>query len=168
MNSHNGFAGHGHGHGHHGRHSGSWDDLAESLEHCGRLLSHCIGKSRGQGRILRILCEQGQMNQKELQEILRIQTGSMSEIAAKLENKGLILRVRDGTDKRKVLLSITDEGREWVAQRDDAAIRRQRAELFSSLTAEEQDTLQTLLDKLSEDWTQRLERERPGSGNKTT
>jgi len=149
----------GHGH-HHGCRGASWEDLAESLERCGRLLSHCLGKRRGQSRILRILCEKEQMSQKELQDALHIQAGSMSEIAAKLEDKGLIVRTRDGADKRKILLSITSRGREWVSQRDDTTIRQQRAELFSALTQEEQDTLQTLLDKLSADWMERLERER--------
>ncbi|MBD5150000.1 MAG: MarR family transcriptional regulator [Oscillibacter sp.] len=143
-----------------GHHGNGWEDLAESLEHTGRLLSHCLGKRRGQGRILRILCQQEQMSQKELQDILHIQPGSMSEIAAKLENRGLIVRGRDDADKRKILLSITDEGRTWVSQRDDAAIRQQRAELFSSLSQEEQDTLRTLLERLSADWKQRLESEK--------
>lgn len=151
---------HEHGHGHHGHHGSYWEDLAETLEQTGRLLSHCLGERRGQGRFLRILCEQGQMSQKELQDILHIQPGSMSEIAAKLENKGLIARGRDDTDKRKILLSITDEGRTRVSQRDDAAIRRQRADLFSSLSQEEQDILRTLLEKLSADWKQRLENEK--------
>lgn len=151
---------HGHGHGHHGHHGNNWEDLAESLEQAGRLLSHCLGKRRGQSRILRILCQQEQMSQKELQEILHIQSGSMSEIAAKLESKGLITRSRDDADKRKILLSITDEGRTWVNLRDDAAIRQQRAELFSGLSQEEQDTLQALLEKVSADWKQRLESEK--------
>ena len=116
-----------HCHDHHGHHGNNWEDLAESLEQTGRLLSYCLGKRRGQGRILRILCQQEQMSQKELQEILHIQPGSMSEIAAKLESKGLIARGRDEADKRKILLSITDEGRTWVNQRNAAAIRQQRA-----------------------------------------
>lgn len=152
---HNGAEGYGHGH-----RGNGWEDLAESLEHCGRLLSHCLGKHRGQGRILRILCEHGQMSQKELQALLHIQAGSMSEIAAKLEGKGLITRIRDEADKRKILLSVTERGREQVTERDEAAIRRQRAELFSGLTQEEQDSLRGLLDRLSADWTRRLEQER--------
>jgi len=157
MRDHSGEHRHGHHHDHHGAY---WEDLAESLERCGRLLSHCLGKRRGQGRILHILCEKEQMSQKELQDALHIQAGSMSEIAAKLESKGLIVRTRDDTDKRKILLSITDQGRAWITQRDDTDILRQRAELFSGLTQEEQDTLRELLDRLSADWTERLEHER--------
>jgi len=135
-----------------------WDDLAGKFERCGRLISHCLGKRRGQGKILRTLCQRGEMPQKELQELLGIQAGSMSEIAAKLEDKGLIVRVRSEEDRRKVSLSVTEQGRAWVAQRDEDAIRRNRAELFSTLTAEEQAALESLLDKLSADWTRRLER----------
>lgn len=148
------------GHGHRGHHESKWEDLAEIFEQSGRLLYHCLGKRRGQGRILRVFCEQGQMSQRKLQEVLHIQPSSMSEIAAKLEGRGLIARDRDGADKRKILLSVTEEGRAWVARRDDAAIRQQRAELFSSLSQEEQRTLRTLLEKLSADWTRRLENEK--------
>ena len=134
------------------------DDLAGKFERCGRFLSHCLGKRRGQGRILRTLCQRGEMPQKELQDLLGIQAGSMSEIAAKLEDKGLIVRVRSEEDRRKVSLSITEQGRVWVAQGDEAHILHRRAELFSALTPEEQGTLERLLDKLSADWAQRLER----------
>lgn len=134
------------------------DDLAGKFERCGRLLAHCLGKRRGQGRILRTLCQRGEMPQKELQELLGIQAGSMSEIAAKLEDKGLIIRVRSEEDRRKVSLSVTEQGRTWVAQWDVAHMIRRRAELFSTLTPEEQGVLEGLLDKLSADWAQRLDR----------
>ncbi len=138
------------------------DDLAGKFERCERLLSHSLGKRRGQGRILRTLCQRGEMSQKELQELLGIQAGSMSEIAAKLEDKGLITRVRSEEDRRKVFLSITEQGRDWVAQKDEAHILRHRAELFSALTPEEQAVLETLLDKLGDDWVRRLERRDDG------
>lgn len=138
------------------------DDLAGKFERCGRLLSHCLGKRRGQGRILRTLCQRGEMSQKELQDLLGIQAGSMSEIAAKLEDKGLITRVRSEGDRRKVSLSITEQGRVRVAQSDEAHILRRRAELFAVLTPDEQRALAEILDKLSADWSQRVERREDG------
>lgn len=134
------------------------DDLAGKLERCGRFLACCQGKRRGQEKILRILCEQNGISQKELQERLGIQPGSMSEIAAKLEARGLIARGRDGADRRKILLSITGEGRDWLARRQDAEhVRRRRAEWFSALSEQEQETLGTLLDQLAADWERRSE-----------
>lgn len=139
-----------------------WGDLAGKFERCGRLISHCLGKRRGQGRILRALCQRGEMPQKELQDLLGIQAGSMSEIAAKLEDKGLITRVRSEEDRRKVSLRITEQGRARAALGDQEHILRRRAELFSALTPEERDTLEALLDKLSADWARRLERRDDG------
>lgn len=81
----------------------------------------------------------------------------MSEIAAKLEGKGLILRQRDEADRRKILLSITARGREWLSRQDEAHIRQRRAELFSTLTETEQSYLRELLDKLAADWVRRFE-----------
>lgn len=140
------------------------EDLAGKLEYCGRVLGQFAGRHRAQRKILRILREQGPISQKELQEILGIQSGSMSEIAAKLESRGLIARGRDQADKRKITLSITEKGLEWVVQRDGEGIRQRRAELFSALTEEERGTLEALLDKLAADWIQRMELEqRDGS-----
>lgn len=136
------------------------DDLAGWLERCGRFLACCLGRRRGQTKILRILCEQGQISQKNLQELLGIQPGSMSEIAAKLESKGLVARGRAESDRRKILLSPTRQGRDWLSRQDEEHVRERRAELFSALSDEEQRTLQALLEKLSVDWEKRFARER--------
>lgn len=154
----------GRGHGRHGPHPDR-DDLAGKFERCGRLLSGRLGKRRRQGHILRTLYQRGEMPQRELQELLGIQAGSMSEIAAKLESKGLITRVHSKEDRRKVSLSITEEGRGWVVQSDEAHILRRRAELFSVLTPAEQRTLEEILDKLTAAWSQKTER---GDGGAVT
>lgn len=136
------------------------DDLAGRLERCGKFLAYCLGARRGQAKILRILSERGRISQKELQEQLSIQPGSMSEIAAKLEDKGLITRNRAESDKRKILLSLTAQGRDWLSRQDEEHVRKRRAELFSALSAEERQTLEALLEKLSVDWEKRFVRER--------
>lgn len=150
----------GHGHGHHGYGSAiSREDLAGKLEYCARGLALFAGRHHGQRKILRILREQSPISQKELQDILGIQSGSMSEIAAKLEGRGLIVRGRDQSDKRKITLSITPAGLEWLAQRDDREIEQRRRAFFLGLTQEERDTLESLLDKLANHWDQELEPE---------
>ena len=82
----------------------------------------------------------------------------MSEIAAKLESKGLIARGRAETDRRKILLSLTEEGRAWLSRQNEDSVRKRRAELFSALTDQEQQMMRTLLEKLRVDWEQRFER----------
>lgn len=61
------------------------DDLYNILRACGHHLYHRFGKDMGQGRILAILSERESITQKELQEMLRIQPGSATEILTKLE-----------------------------------------------------------------------------------
>ena len=48
---------------------------------------HKTGKKRGQENILEILFQYESMSQKQLQEVLGIEAGSLSEILSKLEEK---------------------------------------------------------------------------------
>ena len=81
-------------------------ELLLSMERCGHFLYHRRGGKNGQNRILKILVTKGYKTQKELQEILDIQSGSISEIVMKMENKGLISREKDINDRRKILYNL--------------------------------------------------------------
>lgn len=121
---------------------------------CGSMLHHRPESmtARGQDRILQILAGQEEISQRRLQEMLRIQPGSMSEILSKLERKGLLTRER-GEDKRGNLLRITDAGR---AAAETAPVPEQP--LFDGLTAVQQDELRSLLKLLLKDWITRFDR----------
>lgn len=127
------------------------ENLSHLLIHCGQRLGVRHGNRRSQGRILRILYQHGPMTQKELQEKLDIQPGSMSEIAAKLEHRGLVNRYKDPADKRKIFLALTDAGRTDVEEHRIARQERQRKN-FSHLSDEEKDTLEALLTRLLDAW----------------
>ncbi|MCD7917668.1 MAG: MarR family transcriptional regulator [Clostridiales bacterium] len=145
------LTGAGHEHKGHSREDKTQESLGTKLDRCAHFLYHRQHSGgRGQGKILKILSVSGPLTQKELQDRLDIQAGSMSEIAAKLEGKGLITRTRDDADKRRILLTITDEGRADVARYAEA--RERESELFSVLTEEEQRQLDTLLSRLLESW----------------
>lgn len=126
------------------------DDLYNILRACGHYLYHRFGKDMGQGRILAILSERERMTQKELQEMLRIQPGSATEILAKLEEKGMIRRKRDERDKRCCIIELTEEGCEAFNKRKRQ--EGERASLFSSLDEAEQEELKRLLCKLLAGW----------------
>lgn len=126
------------------------DDLYSRMRSCGHYLYHRFGREMGQGRILAILSEQKSMTQKELQEILQIQPGSVSEILTKLEEKGMILRKKDEEDKRRVVLELTDAGREASAACKKQ--EEQRRHLFDALDESEKEQLNQLLGKLLESW----------------
>lgn len=130
------------------------EDLLGLMGRCGHYLYHHPERKRGQGKILRILSQKEQMTQKELQEILEIQPGSMSEIISKLECRGMLERIRDEQDKRMIVLKITERGKAEVMEKPRHEMER---ELFHALSKEEQDNLKRLLKKLLDQWYQKEE-----------
>lgn len=131
--------------------------LLMQLEICGHFLHHRGGGGHGQARILRILREQGQLAQKQLQEMLGIQSGSMSELVGKLEGAGLILRERCESDRRQVLLSISEAGKRFIEEREQKR-RAEDKQLFLALSHEEQQELSALLDRLIAAWRTQYDR----------
>jgi DNA-binding MarR family transcriptional regulator len=76
----------------------------------------------------------------ELADIERVAPPSMTRIAVGLEERGLVHRTVDATDRRVARVEITDAGRELLAEtrtRRDAFL----ATRLAALSAEEQDTL---------------------------
>lgn len=126
------------------------NDLYSMMRYCGHYLYHRSGKGHGAGqeRILGILAKRECMTQKELQSILQIQPGSMSEILTKMEEKNLISRRKDEEDKRKSIIELTEEGRKANAENDT----RDGKELFQVLSGSEQEELKVILRKLTDNW----------------
>lgn len=121
------------------------------LIRCRQKLEENGGAQRTQARILKILYFHGPMNQKTLQEKLEIQSGSMSEIAAKLEKKGLLRREKDPADQRRIRLTLTDAGRADV-ERFQADGSRHHTGRFDALSPQEQQLLGDLLERLLASW----------------
>lgn len=137
--------------------------LLSAMEQCGHILFHRRKGKGGQIRILRILYRKEQENggtptelsQLELQNLLDIRSGSISEILGKMEASGLICKSRSESDRRKVVLTLTEKGRDEFL----TAKRRREEEdtlLFECLTEEEKEQLLSLLHKLREDWQYRF------------
>lgn len=126
-------------------------ELLSLMEKCGHFLYHRRGGKRGQGKILKILCKEGEMTQKELQQCLGIQAGSMSEIIMKLEEQGLITRTKHEKDRRKINLSMTTKGKAFFEEQMQEQLEEEKR-LFEGLTEEEQNELQKLLNKLFINW----------------
>ena len=138
--------GHGCGCGKHREHL-PMDELSELIRKCNHYIVH--HKGRGQGKILKILAKQGEMSQKDLQDILEIQSGSISELLAKLEEKGMIVRTKSEEDKRKAIISITELGREKVA---NCGCKNRAERLYAGLSKEEKEDLKRLLNRLVASW----------------
>ena len=113
---------------------------------CSHILSRRVGIRVSRQRILSLLSERGEMPQRELRELLGIQAGSFSELAARLEERGFLTREQDPADRRRILLRLTDAGRERAEK--DSHARDQ--ELFCALSEEEQAQLRALLQKIAD------------------
>ena len=124
--------------------------LTMLLRRCGKFMYYHSKPGMQQGMVLQLLRD-GPLTQRQIQERLGTQPGSVSELISKLESKHLLDRQRNEADRRQVLLTLTDKGRE-VSQRHTAYPTRG---LYSALSAQEQDTLATLLEQLLDAWTEK-------------
>ncbi len=91
----------------------------------------------------RILFELGQGNQvtaSRLGRELGLDAGYLSRILARLEQQGLLEKVRSETDGRQLLLSLTAEGRKAFALLDRRS-REEVSEMLTDLSEEDQQRL---------------------------
>jgi DNA-binding MarR family transcriptional regulator len=82
-----------------------------------------------------------------LSKWLKVSTGAMTNRLDKLEREGLVQRSKDPSDRRGVLISITDAGRERLDTYMDRGAHRER-ELLEGLSDADKRKLSTLLGKL--------------------
>jgi DNA-binding MarR family transcriptional regulator len=88
----------------------------------------------------------------ELREVARLSGSSRASISSALntlERDGLVTRRRNGTDRRQVLLELTERGRSELrgGMRDQADLER---EWFGPLSAQDQEVLTRLLGALAD------------------
>lgn len=96
----------------------------------------------GQGRILAMLKLKDGVSTKDLSTVLGIGVSSLNEMLAKLEKGGYVERRPSEEDKRVMLVTLTQQGRD-ADQAEDAS-----TSLFSCLTDDEQEQLGAYLDRL--------------------
>ncbi|AVK61191.1 MarR family transcriptional regulator [Lactobacillus sp. CBA3605] len=107
------------------------------------------GGGRGQMRLLQVLAQSpAGLTNAEIAEVLDIRPSSVSATIKRLETAELVERVPSDTDKRVVIVRLSERGQrlfdQQATQFDDLA-----DQLFGDLTASEQAELQRLLTKLN-------------------
>ena len=121
------------------------------LHRAGHFL-HFKAKGRRMRRLtLQLLSEKGPLPQKQVQEILQIKSGSVSEMLLKMEKEHLVEKVRDEHDRRSFLLQATDEGRA-EALRLQAVYEKKMSRMMDCFSEEELEELCTSLEKLYRHW----------------
>ncbi|MGH1579242.1 homoprotocatechuate degradation operon regulator HpaR [Planktotalea sp.] len=106
------------------------------------------GITEQQWRVLRVLAEQGQMDTSTLANRASLLFPSLTRIASTLRDKGLITQVRDTTDRRKQLITITPEGQAIITARAPQAAQIVQ-DFKNKLGQNDYETLLNLLAKLA-------------------
>src|SRR6476661_4473467 len=73
------------------------------------LVIELAGINRTDWRCLDILGTRGPMTAGQLAEAVRLTTGAVTGVLDRLETAGLVRRVRDTKDRRKVIVEVTDD-----------------------------------------------------------
>lgn len=110
-----------------------------------------IDPRQGQGRILSALRRMQSISQKELGYILDIRPQSLGELLQKLETNGYITRHRSPTDKRALIVELTEKGEFFQLQHPDYDA------LFVDLTDEEKDLIMQSFEKIAERLTEQID-----------
>jgi DNA-binding MarR family transcriptional regulator len=100
-----------------------------------------------QARALRVVHRHEAARMGTIAAHLRIAPRSVTEVLDGLEERGLVRRVPDPTDRRATLIELTDTGRALLAE-VDAARDGESAVYLSVLSEREQATLARLLRRL--------------------
>ena len=133
--------------------------LVHKLRRCFRFIHHHTdGGKWSQNRVLRELRYHGSMTQRHLREHIGIQQSSLSELVAKMEAQGLILRTPCPEDRRQVQIELTEVGFSVLAESEEKDLR-QYVSYLQVLTVAEQQSLLALLTKLDEGWSAQYPRQ---------
>ena len=92
--------------------------------------------------VMMVLWERDEITVKELGDTLYLDSGTLTPLLKKLENKGYILRTRSRKDERNLLLSVTDAGKALISHAKEIA---DQIENNTALSGENTDTLAKLL-----------------------
>lgn len=94
--------------------------------------------------VMMVFWEHGGMTEKELGEIVRLDSGTLAPLLKRLEKQGLVDRIRPETNERKLYIELTEAGE---ALKHKALCIPQAMQGCLNLCEDELLMLRTLLDK---------------------
>ena len=94
--------------------------------------------------VMMVFWEHGGMTEKELGEIVHLDSGTLAPLLKRLEKQGMVDRIRPDSNERKLYISLTEEGE---ALKHKAVCVPQTMRGCIDLSDDELKTFRTLLDK---------------------
>lgn len=98
---------------------------------------------------LEILGQQSPLRMKELAAKMGVTTGTLTVTVDRLEKQGLVARIPHETDRRSILVGLTDAGRGLFQEHHGHHLNLTR-ELNAALTPEESEQFRNILAKLTQ------------------
>lgn len=123
--------------------------LARSLRHRGAEATAPWGLAPHQVRALRVVARHGDIRPGELAQHLRVAPRSVTDVVDSLEERDLVQRRPDPTDRRATVLTLTDDGRALVAKVEKARKADART-YFDRLTDDDRAALRRILTTLED------------------
>ncbi len=96
---------------------------------------------------MQVLWERGNINVKELGLYLYLDSGTLTPLLKKLENKKYIKRDRSSKDERNLVISLTEKGKEL--KKETSHITEEVESSIKGLTKEDKKVLNNLLNKMT-------------------
>lgn len=113
---------------------------------------------RGQGRVIKLLKIHPKINQKDLSYLLDIRPQSLGELLSKLEKNGYISRTPSETDKRAMIIELTEKGTELP---DEAELDFDFNSVFDCLNDEEQNVLSEYIERITKSLKEKIKIDGP-------
>ena len=123
-----------------------------------KLFGSGVAPHRGQGRVIKLLKMHPKINQKDLSYLLDIRPQSLGELLSKLEKNGYISRTPSETDKRAMIIELTEKGQELP---DETEAGFDFSSVFDCLSAEEQNILSEYLERITKSLKENIKNEDP-------
>ena len=86
--------------------------LSREITNCYRALLDELDLTYPQYLVLLVLWEEGEQTVNQLGEKLRLDSGTLTPLLKRLEQKEIVARTRSAKDERVVLISLTEAGRQ--------------------------------------------------------
>ncbi|MNH08026.1 HTH-type transcriptional repressor NicR [compost metagenome] len=122
-----------------------------------------FGLTMNEWRLIALINTAGSLSLNRLAAQAQFDKGLTSRIVLKLTERGMVQREPDPNDARGVALSLTDQGRQLVAEVFPEAVELNQ-QLQSVLTRAEREVLLQVLEKLTHQARAMLDQERENAG----
>lgn len=104
---------------------------------------------KGEGFILGYIRHNPSVQPGDLSHMMQASTAYVAKLLRGMEEKGLIIRTRAPEDKRKILLALTEKGRE-AADKMEGQVKRAMIGFLKELGDEDAAAFIRILDKIAE------------------